>query len=180
MNEEYDDIDLKTKLDFSLWKKIFKYLTPHKKYLFLGMFSIIITAYLESTLIEYLSNNGIGLFAQETVLGSKFWLFVLGMAGLIILEVISVKLFIWACSRLELNLYKDMTNKTFDHLQSLSYSFYDKYSVGWLLARCTSDSSRVGEIISWGMCDLVWSAFKLLFILIKIMKSLIHQMEKLT
>jgi len=170
MNEEFDDIDLKTKLDYSLWKRIFKYLIPHKKYLILGIVSIIVTCYLETTLIEFLSEKGISRFQDGIKLGSDFIWFVIGMMGIIILEVLFSKLFIWSCARLELNLYKDMTNKTFDHLQSLSYSFYDKYSVGWLMARCTSDSSRVGEIISWGMCDLVWSAFKLIFILIKMVK----------
>ena len=67
-------------------------------------------------------------------------------------------------------MYKDLTRKTYEHLQGLSYSFFDKYSVGWLLARVTRDTARVGEIISWGLVDVVWAFFKLVFILVFMMR----------
>ena len=56
--------------------------------------------------------------------------------------------------------------KTFAKLQDQPFSFFDRSSVGWLMARVSSDTSRLGEIISWGLVDIVYAVFKLLFIFI--------------
>jgi len=50
----------------------------------------------------------------------------------------------------------DLRDEMFKKLQKLSYSFYDKSAMGWLLSRLTSDADRVAELISWGFLDCVW------------------------
>ncbi len=44
----------------------------------------------------------------------------------------------------------------FAHLQKLSYSFFDQSPVGWLMARLTSDTSKLAQIIPWFLLDMVW------------------------
>jgi len=44
----------------------------------------------------------------------------------------------------------------FRRLQELSFSFYDKTPVGYLIARMTSDTQRLGDTIGWGFIDLMW------------------------
>ena len=46
----------------------------------------------------------------------------------------------------------------FNHLQDLSLSFYSQMAVGRLMARVTSDSGRVSELVTWGMLDSTWAA----------------------
>lgn len=172
MNEEFDDLSLKNKIDHKIWRKVFSYVWPYKKYIILALIGVIATALLETLIVERISQSGIQRFVESDEgfnQGSFIW-FVVGMFGLIVLEAIGVKVFINSCARLELNMYKDLTRKTYEHLQGLSYAFFDKYSVGWLLARVTSDTARVGEIISWGLVDVVWAFFKLVFILIFMMR----------
>jgi len=50
----------------------------------------------------------------------------------------------------------DIRKKGFKHLQELSFNYYDKTPVGWIMTRMTSDSTRLGEFISWGLVDMVW------------------------
>ena len=50
----------------------------------------------------------------------------------------------------------DIRRKGFLHLQELSFNYYDKTPVGWLMARLTSDCRRLGSFISWGLVDMVW------------------------
>ena len=69
-------------------------------------------------------------------------------------------------SSLELKFYKGLTQKTFAKLQNQPFSFFDRSSVGWLMARVSSDTSRLGEIISWGLVDIVYAVFKLLLIFV--------------
>ena len=51
----------------------------------------------------------------------------------------------------------DLRKKMFDHLQGLSFSYFDKTPVGWIMARVTSDSGRISGLITWGMLDLCWA-----------------------
>ena len=115
--------------------------------------------------VKYISEDGLKRFVEQENLDG-FALFLLGMLGFVLAEGIAVKVFIMASSRIEQKIYSLLTSEAFSHLQSLSYSFFDKYSVGWLISRTTNDTARLGEILSWGINDLIWSIFKLFFILI--------------
>ena len=50
----------------------------------------------------------------------------------------------------------DVRRDAFARLQTLSFSFYDKRPVGWLMARLTSDAERVSNVIPWFLLDLAW------------------------
>jgi ATP-binding cassette subfamily B protein len=44
----------------------------------------------------------------------------------------------------------------FNHLQNLSFSYFDQTPIGWIMSRVTSDSERVAELVTWGMLDVTW------------------------
>ena len=56
----------------------------------------------------------------------------------------------------------DLRRKMFNHLQNLSLSFYSQMAVGRLMARVTSDSGRVSELVTWGVLDSTWAAVNIL------------------
>ncbi len=51
----------------------------------------------------------------------------------------------------------DLRKKMFNHLQELSFSYYDRTPVGWIMARVTSDSGRIANLITWGLNDVCWA-----------------------
>jgi ATP-binding cassette subfamily B protein len=51
----------------------------------------------------------------------------------------------------------DLRRNMFNHLQDLSLSFYSQMAVGRLMARVTSDSGRVSELVTWGVLDSTWA-----------------------
>jgi ATP-binding cassette subfamily B protein len=55
----------------------------------------------------------------------------------------------------------DMRRKLFGHLQELSFSYYDKTPVGWIMARVTSDSERIAELVTWGLVDVTWAVLNI-------------------
>ena len=65
-------------------------------------------------------------------------------------------LFIIIAGKVEVWLVYDIRKAGFKRLQELSFSYYDKTPVGWMMARMTSDSERLGEAISWSLVDLAW------------------------
>lgn len=55
----------------------------------------------------------------------------------------------------------DMRRQMFNHLQDLSLSYYSRTPVGWIMSRVTSDSSRISQLVTWGLIDLTWSILNL-------------------
>lgn len=81
----------------------------------------------------------------------------IAMYGVWIITItLSVLLFIFAAQQIQERLMYDLREQMFKKLQYLSFSFYDKNSLGWLVSRITSDTNRVTEIISWGTVSVVW------------------------
>ena len=58
--------------------------------------------------------------------------------------------------RIEVSINKDLRNTAFAHLQTLSFSYFNQNSVGYIHARIMSDTSRIGSLLSWSLMDCVW------------------------
>jgi ATP-binding cassette, subfamily B, bacterial len=50
----------------------------------------------------------------------------------------------------------DLRQAGFDRLQSLSFSFFDRRPVGWLVTRLTSDCGKLANLLPWFLVDMVW------------------------
>ncbi|MBP7213972.1 MAG: ABC transporter ATP-binding protein, partial [Anaerolineaceae bacterium] len=47
----------------------------------------------------------------------------------------------------------DLRKKLFNHLQQLSLSYFSKTPIGWIMSRVTSDTEKMGELLTWGIID---------------------------
>ncbi len=56
----------------------------------------------------------------------------------------------------EVSVNRDLRNAAFNHLQTLSFSYFNQNSVGWIHSRIMSDTSRIGGLVSWSFMDCVW------------------------
>jgi ATP-binding cassette subfamily B protein len=61
---------------------------------------------------------------------------------------------------------RDLRNAAFNHLQTLSFSYFNQNSVGYIHARMISDTGKIGELVAWRMMDIVWNLSYLLFIVL--------------
>ncbi|MBN1259374.1 MAG: ABC transporter ATP-binding protein, partial [Anaerolineae bacterium] len=77
--------------------------------------------------------------------------------GLAVVQAITVFGFIYLAGVLGERVQYDMRRKAFNHLQALSFSYFDKTPVGWIMSRVTSDSQRIAELVTWGLVDITWS-----------------------
>ena len=165
MYNEFEEYSLKTKLDKKVWLKIFKEMIKYPGYCIGAILSMIGSAFFETMFIKYICTDGLQKFLSEGI-NNNFWIFVVEMAMFIVGLGICTALFLRFAGLLELKFYKGLTKETFAKLQDQPFSFFDRSSVGWLMARVSSDTSRLGEIISWGMIDIVYAVFKLIFIFV--------------
>ena len=81
--------------------------------------------------------------------------------SLIILQAFGVFAFIFLVGILGERIRYDLRKKMFNHLQDLSFSYFDRTPVGWIMARVTSDSDRIAELVTWGMLDVTWGVMNI-------------------
>ena len=56
----------------------------------------------------------------------------------------------------EMRTNRELRQLGFNHLQTLSFSYFNQNSVGYIHARLMSDTSRIGSLVSWTLVDCVW------------------------
>ncbi len=101
---------------------------------------------------QYALNHFVGQGVLDT-LGVFILCYVLMLLFQMTVNFIST--YIGSC--IELWVGRDLRQSAFNHLQTLSFSFFNQNSVGYLHARVMSDTSRIGETVSWIVLDCVWN-----------------------
>ncbi|MEZ4644613.1 MAG: ABC transporter ATP-binding protein [Chloroflexota bacterium] len=76
--------------------------------------------------------------------------------GLTLLQSVWVFGFIYLAGVLGERIRYDLRKKMFNHLQTLSFSYFDRTPIGWIMSRVTSDSERIAELVTWGLLDITW------------------------
>ena len=88
---------------------------------------------------------------------------ILAQYGLIMLvQAMAVFIMIYLVGILGERVRYDLRQLMFSHLQDLSLSYYSRTPVGWIMARVTSDSDRVAELLTWGLLDSTWATLNIL------------------
>ena len=95
-------------------------------------------------------------------LGRFVALYLCVLAGQAAINYISM----FQCCRMELWVNRDLRNAAFNHLQTLSFSYFNQNSVGYIHSRVMSDSGQIGELVSWRMMEFVWNGSYLIGVFI--------------
>ena len=162
----YKEEEYTKRFDFKLWKQIFQYALNYKKYLILIISVMILTAAVEGA-FPYMTKYAIDHFIAEKTT-ENIGAFIAVFVGLLLVQTANIFLFIDLAGKVETLLVYDIRKDTFNRLQHLSFSYYDKTPVGWIMARMTSDCQKLGSVIAWGMVDISWG-FTMMIIICGIM-----------
>lgn len=134
--------------------KIIPYLARYKKrvyaMLFCGLLGSIVDI-AQPILQRYSINHFIGGGTLDTLP----W-FIAIYFGTILLSSAANYISCTDATCLEVWIDRDLRNDAFAHLQTLSFSYFNQNSVGYIHARVISDSSRIGTLFSWSLIDGVW------------------------
>jgi ATP-binding cassette subfamily B protein len=77
-------------------------------------------------------------------------------AAAMVINLVCVIAFSKIAIRIEMGFSRDLKKKCFDHLQTLSISYYNDTPVGYMIARVMSDTDKIGLLAAWGIIDLIW------------------------
>ena len=133
---------------------------PHWRWVVGFLFFIAVVSSLDS-LFTYISAQ---MVDQGIVAGDPVRLRQLATlyAGLIIVQAFSVFAFIYLAGILGERVQYDLRKTMVNHLQGLSFSYFDKTPVGWIMSRVTSDSERIAQLVTWGLLDITWAVLNIL------------------
>jgi ATP-binding cassette subfamily B protein len=149
-----EEEDFTKELDLELWRKLFAYTRPYKRTLVAlclagGVAAIADTAFplMTRAVVDDVSDGKL-----------RFPLLAYGAAylGLTLVMAASIRTFIRLAGKLRTHISYDIRRRGFARLQELSFSYFDRRPVGWLMARMTSDCERLSNILAWGVLDTAW------------------------
>jgi len=152
---DYEDFDYNKPMSFSIWKKMFPFILSEKKNLIfcmLLMLSVAIVDVIFPLLLGLAIKNNI---QPKTLDG--LWGLLAFMLFLVTVQAFNVFGFVSLGLRSETGMCRRMRNAVFINLQKLSLSYYNKTPVGYLMARTNSDTSKIGDLVAWGLIDFTWS-----------------------
>ena len=165
----YEEQEYNKPFSFQIWVKMLPFFKPYKKYfaitiglnLLLAGVDVLVPLFQSYAIDHFIAPDtldGIGSFAGTYV-------------AVILLQTIFVYVSVRAATIIEMNVGKDLKWAQFEHLQTLSFSYYNTTPVGYIHARVMSDTLRIAGMTAWGLVDMFWafvyvvSVFGIMFLL---------------
>ncbi len=165
----YEEQEYNKPFSFKVWGKMLPFFKPYKKFfavsfgfnIFLAGIDVVVPLFQSYAIDHFItvqSLAGIGRFAAA-------------YASVIVIQTLCVYFSVRAATTIEMNVGKDLKWAQFEHLQTLSFSYYNTTPVGYIHARVMSDTLRIASMIAWGLVDMFWgllyvvSVFGIMFML---------------
>jgi ATP-binding cassette subfamily B protein len=187
-NRSFEEEALPEKLNFGIWGRIGTYALRQWPLLLILLVTMLFTTFYDSSFVPMMNKaaySAAGSFLSNAGSATSIWdvnfsvHFIFGFdlnlsfKGYIILfsVMILVRSFaifgtFFLTNLIGMEIMTDLRRDTFRRIQELSFSYFDKTSSGWLIARMQNDTSSIGDVLSWGIIQIFWAGFDLIFTLI--------------
>ena len=135
-----------------LLKRFAAYYRPHR-----GLFALDFSSAVAAGLLELAFPIAVTLFIDRLLPTNQLGMIALASLGLFLIYIVNAGLQVvvtyWG-HMLGIKIETEMRRKAFDHLQKLSFGFFDNQKTGHLVARLTKDLEEIGEVAHHGPEDL--------------------------
>ena len=136
------------------WRRLFRFVNLRGKHV-----SVMIALMILVAAIEVLQPFIVGWLVDRVIIPENFeymYLFVIIFGALGIIQAANIFAFIVIAGKMEVGICYDIRKEGFKRLQELSFSYYDRTPTGWIMARMTSDITKLGDVVAWGLVDISW------------------------
>ncbi|MCI8666356.1 MAG: ABC transporter ATP-binding protein [Dorea sp.] len=165
----YEEQDYNKPFSFKVWGKMLPFFKPYKKFfaitlglnIFLAGIDVVVPLFQSYAIDHYITAESLTGLEQ---FGAAY-------VAVIVIQTLCVYFSVRAATTIEMNVGKDLKWAQFEHLQTLSFSYYNTTPVGYIHARVMSDTLRIASMVAWGLVDMFWSmlyvisVFVIMFIL---------------
>ena len=156
---ELEEEEYTSQLTLPILKRIGGLLKPHWLWVIGFFVTIALTSWLDAY-FTYLNKQFVdqGITHKDA---ARLMELAMLYGGLIVIQAGFVFAFIYLAGVLGERIQYDLHKMLFNHLQKLSLSFYSQNAVGRLMARVTSDTGRVSDLVTWGIVDVTWAVMNI-------------------
>ena len=124
-----------------------------------GQILVMVTLALISSLVDitipqfqrYALDTFVGKGTMETIIP-----FLIAYVAVILLASVVNYISCAQATIVEMKVSQKLRQTAFRHLQTLSFSYFNQNSVGYIHARLMSDTGRIGGLVSWWLIDCTW------------------------
>lgn len=174
---------LPSKLNFKVWLKIGKYALKQYKLLILCLLMTLFVSFYDSSFIPLM--NASAIKASELMNGNNtasifdlviettfifnikasltYLQYMILFIVMILVRSVAIFTLFYFQNIVSMKIMVDLRRDSFRKLQELPFSYFDKNSSGWLIARMQNDTSSIGDLISWDVNAIIWAVFDLTF-----------------
>ena len=160
MTDTFDEEEFTSAINTHTLRRILAQLKPHGKWVSVMMTANVIVSFTDSYfafLRKGIVDDGIAS-GDHASLVRVFTVYTATM----LIQAFSVFWLIYFTAMLGERVQYDLRKKMFTHLQNLSFSYFDRTPVGWIMSRLTSDPVRIAELVTWGILDSSWGALSII------------------
>ncbi|HRQ14937.1 MAG TPA: ABC transporter ATP-binding protein [Promineifilum sp.] len=161
MEEDYfEEEDFNTKFSGHTVARILQQVVPYWK-MVVGFLALVVMITISDSIFTYFGKQ----LVDDAILPGNRAALQSILTNFAILSVISAAIvfgFIFITGLLGEKVRYDLRHKLFDHLQQLSFSYFDKTPIGWIMSRVTSDTERIADLVTWGLLDITWGITSLI------------------
>ena len=100
---------------------------------------------------RYALDTFVGKGTMDTIVS-----FVIAYVAVILLAAVINYISCAQATIVEMKVNRELRQTGFKHLQTLSFSYFNQNSVGYIHARLMSDTGRIGGLVSWTLIDCTW------------------------
>jgi ATP-binding cassette, subfamily B, bacterial len=156
---EFEEEEFSGRVSNKAISRILAQAIPHWPWLVGFILAIALVSILDS----YFTYLGKRIIDEGIIPGNRTALtsIVILYGSLLIVQAIGVLAFIYLAGVLGERIRYDLRKKLFDHIQSLPLAYFNRTPVGWIMARVTSDTERVAELVTWGLLDVTWAVLNI-------------------
>ncbi len=151
----YNDPEQKP-FSIKIWAKMLPFIKPYRWRVLMIIGLMLFSAAVD---ISYPLFQGYAIdtfIIPQTVEG--IWPFAILYFVVLTLQSISTVVFCRCALTVEMYLGRDLKRSVFNHLQTLSFSYYNVTPVGTIVARTMSDTNKIGGMFAWSLVDIFWAS----------------------
>ena len=148
--------DFTKRFDAGLWVRLVRYMKPYHRHLIAVALTMTVSAACDM-IFPLLTREAIDGFISAGRI-SGLGGFAARYGATVVVQTLCIFAFCLVSGKAECGINRHIRVLCFKRLEELSFSYYDRTPVGYIISRMTSDTARLGETVAWGLLDLFWSA----------------------
>ena len=152
------------KLQYSLFKRLFAFAKPYKKYLVVAVSATILLAALSPSR-PYVIGQLIDRYLLKAKDPNMLLLGSLLVLVMLLLEAVVQVVGTYFSNLLAQSVIRDLRQKVIRHFMQLRVAYFDKNPVGAMVTRVVSDMEAITEVFSSGMMDIAADLLSLVLII---------------